>query len=91
MIWKLLESMKGSILFEQHLNLDKKVKIADLAFMRLTPLRSNCKLTSLNFVKISVDCDSQDTASMTPFDSHILCAATGVQTLFIIIRVHRIA
>jgi len=34
-------------------------------------------------VKISVDCDSQDTASMTPFDSHLLCAATDVQTLYI--------
>jgi len=48
-------------------------------------------LTSLNFVKISVDRDSQDTMYMTPFDSHLLCAATGVQTLFIIIRVHHIA
>jgi len=38
----------------------------------------------LNFVKISVDCDSQDTVSVTPFDSQLLCAATGVQTLFII-------
>ena len=35
--------------------------------------------------------DSQDTVSMTPFGSHLLCAATGVQTLFIIIRVHHIA
>jgi len=26
--------------------------------MRLTPFPCNCKLTSLNFVKISVDCDS---------------------------------
>jgi len=72
-------------------NLDKKVKIADLALTRLTPLPCNCKLTLLNFVKIPVDCDSQDTVSMTPFDSHLLCAATGVQTLFIIIRVHHIA
>ena len=39
------------------LNLDKKVKIADLALMKLTPFPPfpcNCKLTSLNFVKISV-------------------------------------
>ena len=42
-------------------------------------------------MKISVDCDSQDTVSMTLFDSHLLCAATGVQTLFIIIQVHHIA
>jgi len=35
--------------------------------------------------------DSQDTVSMTPFGSHLLCAATGVQTLFIIIQEHRIA
>jgi len=63
----------------------KKVKVADLALMRVTPFPCNCKLTSLNFVKISVDRDSQDTVSMTPFDSHLLCAATGVQTLFIII------
>ena len=34
---------------------------------------------------------SQDSVSATPFDSHLLCAAIGVQTLFIIIRVHRIA
>ena len=73
------------------LNLDKKVKIADLALMGLTPFPCNCKLTSLNFVKISMDCDSQDTVFMTPFDSHLLCAATGVQTLFIIIQVHHIA
>jgi len=53
MIWKLLEFMKGSISFEQH-NFDKKVKTADLALMRLTPFPCNCKLTSLNFVKISV-------------------------------------
>jgi len=72
------------------LNLDKKVKIADLALMRLTPFPCNCRLNSLNFVKISVDCDSQG-VSMTPFDSHLPCAATGVQTLFIIIRVHHIA
>jgi len=38
-----------------------------------------------------VECDRQDTVSMTPFDSHLLCAATGVRTLFIIIRVHHIA
>jgi len=50
-----------------------------------------CKLTTLNLVKTSVGCDSQDTVSVTPFDSHLLCAATGVQTLFIIIRVHHIA
>jgi len=67
------------------------VKIADLALMRLTPFLCNCKLTSLNFVEISVDCDSQDTVLMTPFDSHLLCAATGVQTLYTIIRVHHIA
>ena len=73
------------------LNLDKKVEIADLALTRLTSFPCNCKLTSLNFVKISVECDSQDTVSMTPFDSHLLCAATGVRTLFIIIRLHRIA
>jgi len=73
------------------LNLDKKVKTADLALMRLTPFPCNYKLPSLNFVKISVDCDSQDTESMTPFDSHLLCAATGVQTPFVIIRVHHIA
>ena len=73
------------------LNLDKKVKIADLALMRLTPFPCNCKLTLLNFVKISVDRDSQDTVSMTPFDSHLMCAATSVQTLFIIIRVNHIA
>ena len=42
-------------------------------------------------MKMSVDCDSHDTLSMTPFDSHLLCAATGVQTLFVIIRVHHIA
>jgi len=35
--------------------------------------------------------DSQNTETVTPFDSHLLCAATGVQTLFIIIRVHHIA
>jgi len=58
------------------------VKIVDLALMRLTPFPCNCKLTSLNFVKISVDCDSQDSVSMTPFASH-LCAARGAQTLFI--------
>ena len=51
----------------------------------------NCKSASLNFVEISVDCDSQDTVFMTPFDSHLLCAATGVQTLFVIIRVYHIA
>jgi len=73
------------------LKLDKKVKIADLALMRLTPFPCNWKLTSLNFMKISVGCDSQDTVSMTPFDSHLLCAETGVQTLFIIIRLHHIA
>jgi len=33
----------------------------------------------------------RDTKSMTPFDSHLLCAATGVQILFIIIRVNHIA
>jgi len=71
------------------LNLDKKVKNADLALMRLTPFPCKCKLTLLNFVKIYMDCDSQDTVFMTPFDSH-LCVATGVQTLFII-RVHHIA
>jgi len=58
-------------------NLDKKVKIADLILIRLTPFPCNCKLTSLNFV-ISVNCDSQNTISMTPFGSHLLCAATGV-------------
>jgi len=57
------------------------MKIADLALMRLTPFPYNYKLTSFNFVKISVGCDSQDIASMTPFDSHLLCAATGVQNL----------
>jgi len=67
------------------------MKIADLALMRLTPFPCNCKLTSLNFLKISVDCDSQDTISMTPIDSHLLYEATGVQTLFIIIRMHHIA
>jgi len=36
-------------------------------------------------VKISADCDSQDTVSMKPFDSHLPCSAAGVQTLFIII------
>jgi len=72
------------------LNLDKKVKIADLALIRLTPFPCNCKLTSLNFV-ISVNCDSQGTVYMTPFGSHLLCAATGVQALFIIVRVHHIA
>jgi len=41
-------------------------------------------------MKMSVDCDSQDAVPMTPFDSHLQCAATGVQTLFIIIRVHHI-
>jgi len=56
------------------------VEIADLALMRLTSFPCNCKLTSLNFVKTSVDCDSRDIASLTPFDSHLLCAATGVQT-----------
>jgi len=70
---------------------DKKVKIVDLALVRLTPFPCNCKLTSLNFVKISVDCDGQDTVSVTPFDSHLLCAATGIRTLFIIIRVQHIA
>jgi len=40
------------------LNLYKKVKIADLALMKLKPFPCNCKLTSLNFVKITVDCDS---------------------------------
>jgi len=65
--------------------------IADLALMTLTPFPCNCKLTSLTFVKIPVDCDSQDTVSMTPFGSHLLCAATGVQTLFVIIRGHHIA
>jgi len=67
------------------------VKIADLALMRLTPFRWNWKLTLLNFVKISMDCDSHDTVSMTSFDSHLLCAAAGVQTLFVIIRLHHIA
>jgi len=57
----------------------------------LTSFLCNWKLTSLNFVKISVDCDCQDTVPVTPFHSHLLCAATGVQTLFIIIRVHHIA
>jgi len=28
-------------------------------------------------VKISVGCDNQDTISVTPFDSYLLCAATG--------------
>jgi len=42
------------------------MKIADLALMRLTSLPCNCKLTSLNFVKKSVDCDSQDIVSMHP-------------------------
>jgi len=67
------------------------VKIVDLALMRLTPFPCNCKLTSLNFVKISVDCDSQDSVSMTLFASH-LCAARGAQTysFMIIIRVHHI-
>ena len=91
LIWKLLRVHEGLDFVSTALNLDKKVKIADLALMKLTPFPCNCKLTSLNFVKISVDCDSQDTAFMTPFDSHLLCAATGVQTLFIIFRVHHIA
>ena len=90
MIWKLLEFMTGLDFIWTALNLDE-VKIADLALMRLTPFPCSCKLTSLNFVKVSVDCDSQDTVSMTPFDNHLLCAATGVQTLFIIDRVHHIA
>jgi len=59
-------------------NLDKKVEIADLALMWLTSFPCNCKLTAVNFVKISVDCDSQDTVSATPSDSYLLCAATGV-------------
>jgi len=43
-------------------------------------------------VKIFVNCDSQDTVCMTPFDSRLpSCAATGVQTPFIIIRVRHIA
>jgi len=67
------------------------VKIADLTLMRLRSFPCNCKLTSLNFVKIFVDCDSQYAVSMTPFDSHLLCVATRVQTLFIIIWVHHIA
>ena len=50
------------------LNLGKKAKIADLALMKWTPSPCNCKLTSLKFVKISMDCDSQDTVSMTPSD-----------------------
>jgi len=33
---------------------------------------------------MSVDCDSQDAVPVTPFDSNLLCAATGVQTVFII-------
>jgi len=49
---------KGLNFIRTALNLDKKVKIADLAFMRLIPFPCNSKLTSLNFVKISVDCDS---------------------------------
>jgi len=89
MIWKLLRVHEDFVWTA--LKLDKKVKIADLALMRLTPFPCHCKLISLNFVKISMDCDSQDTVSMTPFDSHLLCAATGVQTLFIIIQVHHIA
>ena len=64
------------------------MKIADLANeVNTIPLQ-----LQINFIElceqISVDCDSQDTVSMTPFDSHLLCAAIGVQTLFIIIRVH---
>ena len=35
--------------------------------------------------------DSQDTVSITHFGNYLLCAATGVQTLFIIIREHHIA
>jgi len=34
-------------------------------------------------MKISVVFDNQHTVCVTPFDSHLLCAATGVQTLFI--------
>jgi len=63
------------------INLDKKVEIGDLPFMRLASFPCNCKVTSLNFVKISVDCDSQDTVSVTPFDSYLLCAATGTNSL----------
>jgi len=51
------------------------VEIAELALMRLTSLPCNCKFASLNFVKISVYFDSQDTVYVTPFDSHKLCPA----------------
>jgi len=37
MIWKLLEFMTGLDFVWTALNLDKKVKIADLTLMRLTP------------------------------------------------------
>ena len=37
------------------LNLEKNVEITDLTLMRLASFPCNCKLTSLNFVRISVD------------------------------------
>ena len=77
MISKLFRVHEGLNFLWTALNLDKKVKIANVALMRLKSFPCNYKLTSLNFVKISVDCDNQDTVSMTPFDSHLLCAATG--------------
>jgi len=88
MIWKLLEFIKGLVSFEQ---LGQEGEDCWFDFNEVNTITCNCKLASLNFVKISVDCDSQDTVSMTPFDSHLLCAATCVQTLFIIIQVHHIA
>ena len=48
-----------------------------------------------NFIELCEDIcglwQPNDTVSMTPFESHLLCAATGVQTLFVIIRVYHIA
>ena len=37
------------------LNLEKNVEITDLASISLASFPCNCKLTSLNFVRISVD------------------------------------
>ena len=91
MIWKLLRVHEGLDFVWTALNLDKG---EDCWFgfneVNIIPLQ-----LQINFTELREDIcglwQPKDTVSMTPFDSHLLCAATGVQTLLVIIRVHHIA
>jgi len=75
--------MKGSISFEQYFKLGQKGEDCWFGFAEVNTIPLQLQITFMNFVKIAVHRDSQDTVSMTPFDSHLLGAATsGVRRKF---------